>query len=79
MFLKCLNNSIYLWHLYVLTWINTWNDIYKNFSLLSTVQFRRNRILNMSITKSVGQPNTYTAYQLLITTTIIMKTTKDES
>ena len=48
-------------------------------SILSTVSIRRSRILNMSITKSVSQPNTYTAYQLLITTIIVMKTTKGES
>ena len=31
MFLKCLNNSIYLWHLYVLILFNTRIDIYNTF------------------------------------------------
>ena len=55
--------------------------IYANvFSILSTVPFRRNRILSLvrSITKGESKANTYTAYELLITATI-MKTTKEES
>ena len=77
MFLKYLNNNIHLWYVFVLTYFYIqYIFLYRLQFSLDETWFETSSSLVRSITKGGSQPVTYTAYQLLITTTL-MKTTMD--